>query len=68
MVAKVGELYPVKYVQLLILIDMDPEEDVAAESSDEGSDSQESHDDLAGTEHYVEVGYEVPVESLPIWC
>lgn len=38
----------------LILVAFDPEEDGPAEDSD-GSDSQESDDGLAGTEHYEEV-------------
>merc|ERR1711977_347673 len=35
--------------------DFDPEEDVEVQST-EGSGSDESEDDLAGTEHYVKVG------------
>jgi hypothetical protein len=41
---------------LLILADFDPEENVAVDSDDEGSDPQESSDEQLGTEHYVEVG------------
>ena len=48
---------------LLILADIDPEENVRVESSDEGSDSQDSHDDVAGTEHYTEVGYIFALDS-----
>ena len=37
------------------MADFDPEEDAPVQSSDE-SGSEESEDDLAGTEHYVKVG------------
>ncbi|RDW85702.1 putative transcription factor aatf che-1 protein [Coleophoma crateriformis] len=36
--------------------DFDPEADSPTRGSDEDSDSGESHDGLAGTEHYVDVG------------
>lgn len=41
-------------VRLIQWPDFDPENE--APDSDEGSDSEESGDDLAGTEHYVAVG------------
>jgi hypothetical protein len=41
---------------LTILVDFDPEGDGVVQSSDEGSDSQESNDERLETEHYVEVG------------
>ncbi len=47
---------------LLNTADFDPEEDVAVQSSNEGSDSQESSDERLGTEHYVEVGYVIALE------
>jgi protein AATF/BFR2 len=40
----------------LFAADFDPEEDGPAEQSDEESNSEESDDGLAGTEHYAAVG------------
>jgi hypothetical protein len=37
--------------------DFDPEEDSPGQGSNEDNASGESEDDLAGTEHYVDVGY-----------
>lgn len=37
--------------------DFDPEEDSPGQESNEDNASGESEDDLAGTEHYVAVGY-----------
>ena len=39
-------------------LDYDPEGEFRQEDDDE-SDSQESEDDLAATEHYVSVGYDI---------
>jgi hypothetical protein len=36
--------------------DFDPEEDVIAQDSEDSNGSEDSDDDLVGTEHYVDVG------------
>ena len=42
---------------MILVTDFDPEEDAPAQDSQNES-GDESDDGLAGTEHYIEVGYE----------
>ena len=41
---------------LIPILDLDPEENDNVQSSEEDSNSNSSDDELAGTEHYAEVG------------
>ena len=42
---------------LIPILDLDPEENDNVQSSEEDSNSNSSDDELAGTEHYAEVGW-----------